>query len=53
MYMNDDGTYQVELTLEEHEYVNNGEQTSYYEMSYVVGLEDGVTKLLDGDVIAE
>jgi serine protease Do len=50
MYMNNDGTYQVELTLEALEYVNNAEQTSYYEMSYVVGLEDGVPKLLGGEV---
>jgi serine protease Do len=50
MYMNDDGTYQVELTLEALEYVNNAEQTSYYEMSYVVGLEDGVPKLFGGEV---
>jgi serine protease Do len=53
MYMNEDGTYQVELTLEAQEYVNNSEQTSYYEMSYVVGLEDGIPKLLGGAIVTE
>jgi serine protease Do len=42
MYMNEDCTFRVELTLEAQQYVNNGKQTTYYEMSYVVGLEDGV-----------
>jgi hypothetical protein len=39
--------------LEAQEYVNNAEQTSYYEMSYVVGLEDGIPKLLGGEIVTE
>jgi serine protease Do len=50
VYDNGNGTFQVDLTIEAQEYVNNAEQTSYYEMSYVVGLEDNILKLLGGEM---
>lgn len=46
VYDNGDGTYQVDLTIEAQEFVSDGEQTSYYDLSYVIGLEDDVLKLL-------
>lgn len=48
VYDNGDGTYQVDLTIEAQEFVNDAEQISYYDLSYVVGLENDVLKLLDG-----
>ncbi|GGB43309.1 hypothetical protein [Fictibacillus barbaricus] len=48
--MNEDSTYQVDITLEAYESVSTGEQTSTYYMSYVVGYEDGVVKLLGGEM---
>ncbi|ANC78782.1 hypothetical protein ABE65_019060 [Fictibacillus phosphorivorans] len=48
---NGDGTFQVEITLEAQEYVNEGEQTSIYQVSYMVGIEDDMPKLLSGDVV--
>jgi serine protease Do len=48
VYDNGDGTYQVDLTIEAKEFVNDAEQISYYDLSYVVGLEDEVLKLLGG-----
>ncbi|MQR94637.1 S1C family serine protease [Fictibacillus phosphorivorans] len=47
---NGDGTYQVDITLEAQEYVNDTEQTSVYNMSYVVGIEDDRLKLLGGEM---
>jgi serine protease Do len=49
VYDNGDGTFQVDLTLEAQEYVDDVEQTTQYELSYVVGLEDDVLKLLGGE----
>lgn len=48
---NGDGTYQVDITLEAQEYVKDTEQTSVYNMSYVVGIEDDRLKLLGGELL--
>ncbi|MFG6496258.1 trypsin-like peptidase domain-containing protein [Fictibacillus sp. UD] len=47
---NGDGTFQVDISLEAQEYVNESERTSYYEVSYIVGFEDNVLKLLGGEM---
>lgn len=49
VYDNGDGTFQVDLTLEAQEYVDDVEQTTQYELSYVVGIEDDMLKLLGGE----
>jgi serine protease Do len=47
---NGNGTFQVDISLEAEEYVNESNRTSSYELSYVVGLEDGIPKLLGGEM---
>jgi serine protease Do len=49
VYDNGDGTYQVDLTIEAQEFVHEAERTSYYDLSYVVGLENDQLKLLGGE----
>ncbi|MFC7371110.1 S1C family serine protease [Fictibacillus iocasae] len=50
---NGDGTFTVSISLTAEEYVDDTDKTSYYEMTYLVGLEDGYVKLLGGEMISK
>jgi serine protease Do len=50
VYLNDDNTCQVTITLKALESVDTSNRTSTYRLKYVVGYEDGLLKLLGGEV---
>jgi serine protease Do len=51
VYLNDDNTGQVTIKLEALESVDTENRTSTYLLTYVVGYEDGVLKLIGGEVV--